>query len=119
MTFPGSFKIGCNRAIEDSLTVSPDCKALEWRLVCEANSLAPSLLNLCQRTRKQSVGSCKLCGGSCTFDNVSLTYFVVNLSVLKLSVCLKVLGDVSEIACVSATQSVCFITVSLPPLSLN
>ena len=105
MTFSGSFKIGCNRAIEDSLTSSPDCAALEWLQVCEANSLAPSLLNLCQRTRKQSVGSCKLCGWLFTFDIARLNYFVY-LSVFKLSVCIKVFGDDTETACVVTTESV-------------
>lgn len=113
MTFPGSLKIGSNRAIEDSLTISPDCLVFQWGQVCEANSLAPSLLNLCQRTRKQSVGSCKLCGGWCKFDSARLTYFVVDLSVLKLSVCIKVFGDNTETACVATAQSVCILPFPL------
>jgi len=83
VTFPDSLKIGCNRAIEDSLTISLDCRAIQWGQVCEANSLAPSLLNLCQRTRKQSVGSCKLCGGWCKFDSARLTYFCCGFECLE------------------------------------
>lgn len=113
MTFPGSLKIGCNRAIEDSLTVFRDCTAFEWWRVCEAHSLAPSLLNLCQGTRKQSGGSCKLRGVLRRFENAGLTYFVVNLSVSKLSVCIKVFGDVTETVRVATAESVCVLPFPL------
>lgn len=91
VTFPGSYIVGCNREIGDSLATFSDTTHHSNRGQY-AELTVSRLDSWISANGHVSIQSARVVLGSVyTFDNAELTYFIVNWSVFKLSVSVKVL----------------------------